>query len=149
MRRRSCTAGQHPGTGRERGRTAERGLVAGRGVRGGPELCRGDLAGAVRPAMLVQVVRETVQRPRGGSHAPGLVPVVAGRAAGRPGADPGQRPAGTFARDGGIGQGLFQPVLAEDVPLVVGQVPGRGGFQEGLRQARSHTQAAGIHRGVD
>jgi hypothetical protein len=38
------------------GGVAERGLVAGRG--GGPELRRGDLAGAVRPAVLVQVVRE-------------------------------------------------------------------------------------------
>ena len=47
------------------GGVAERGLVAGRGVRGGggPELRRGDLAGAVRPAVLVQVVREPVQRP--------------------------------------------------------------------------------------
>ena len=62
------------------GGVTERGLVAGRGVRGGcgPELRRGDLAGAVRPAMLVQVVREPVQRPRGGSHAGGLVPAVAG-----------------------------------------------------------------------
>jgi hypothetical protein len=62
--------------------------------------------------MLVQVVREPVQRPRGGSHAAGLVPAVAGGAAGRAGADAGQRPAGPFARDGGVGQGLFQPVLA-------------------------------------
>ena len=63
------------------GGVAERGLVAGRGVRGGggPELRRGDLAGAVRPAVLVQVVREPVQRPGGGSHAGGLVPAVAGR----------------------------------------------------------------------
>ena len=133
------------------GGVAERGLVAGRGVRGGrgPELRRGDLAGAVRPAVLVQVVREPVQRPRGGSHAGGLVPAVAGGAAGRAGADAGQRPAGALARDGGVGQGLFQPVLAEGVPLVVGQVPRRGGFQEGLRQGRAHAQAAGIHRGVD
>ena len=101
------------------GGVAERGLVAGRGVRGGggPELRRGDLAGAVRPAVLVQVVREPVQRPRGGSHAGGLVPAVAGGAAGRAGADAGQRPAGALARDGGVGQGLFQPVLAEGVPL--------------------------------
>ena len=67
------------------GGVAERGLVAGRGVRGGggPELRRGDLAGAVRPAMLVQVVREPVQRPRGGSRAGGLVPAAAGGPAGR------------------------------------------------------------------
>ena len=100
------------------GGVAERGLVAGRGVRGGrgPELRRGDLAGAVRPAMLVQVVREPVQRPRGGSHAGGLVPAAAGGAAGRAEADAGQRPVGALARDGGVGQGLFQPVLAERRP---------------------------------
>ena len=51
--------------------------------------------------------------------------------------------------DGGVGQGLLQPVLAQGVPLGVGQVPGRGGFQEGLRQADPHAQAAGIHRRVD
>ena len=47
------------------GGVPERGLVAGRGVHGGggPEACRGDLADAVRPAVLVQVVREPVQRP--------------------------------------------------------------------------------------
>jgi hypothetical protein len=45
----------------------------------------GDLAGAVCPAMLVQVVREPVQRPGGGSHAGGLVPEGAGGAAGRAG----------------------------------------------------------------
>ena len=38
--------------------------------------------------------------------------------------------------DGGVGQALFQPALAEGVPLVVGQVSRRGGFQEGQRQAR-------------
>ena len=79
----------------------------------------------------------------------GWSPRCAGGAAGRAGADAGQRPAGALARDGGVGQGLFQPVLAQGVPLGVGQVPRRGGFQEGLRQARSHAQAAGIHRGVD
>jgi hypothetical protein len=63
------------------GGVAERGLVAGRGVRGGrrPELRRGDLADAVRPAVLVQVVREPVQRPRRGSHAAGPVSAAAGR----------------------------------------------------------------------
>ena len=133
------------------GGAPERGLVAGRGVRGGgPELRRGDLAGAVRPAVLVQVVREPVQRPRGASQIGRLVPAGAGRP-GRAGAgaDAGQRPADALGRDGGVGQGLFQPVLAKGVPLGVGQVPRRGGFQEGLRQARSHAQAAGIHRGVD
>ena len=58
-------------------------------------------------------------------------------------------PRAPFARDGGVGQGLFQPVLAEGVPLVVGQVSRRGGFQERLRQARSHPQPAGIHRRLD
>ena len=122
------------------GSVTERGLVAGRGVRDGrgPELRREDLAGAVRPAMLVQVVREPVQRPRDSSHAAGLVSAVAGGAAGRAGADAGQWPAGALARDGGVGQGLFQPVLAQPVPLGLGQVPRRGSFQEGLRQARSH-----------
>ena len=69
------------------GGVAERGLIAGRGVcgGGGPELRRGDLAGAVRPAILVQVVREPVQRPRGSSHAGGLVPAAAGGGPGRAG----------------------------------------------------------------
>ena len=137
------------------GGVAERGLVAGRGVRGGcgPELRRGDLAGAVRPAVLVQVVRQPVQRPRRDLRAGGLVAAVAGGGSGRAGAGAGagagQRSAGALARDGGVGQGLVRPVLAEGVPLGVGQVPGRGGFQEGLRQARARAQAAGIHRGVD
>ena len=60
------------------GGVTERGLVAGYGVRGGgPELRRGDLAGAVLPAILVQVVREPVQGPRGGGYAAGLVPADA------------------------------------------------------------------------
>ena len=132
------------------GGVAERGLVGGRGVRGGggPELRRGDLAGAVRPAVLVQVVREPVKRPCRGRCAGGVAPAVAGSVPGT-GADKGQRPAGALARDGSGGQGLFQPVFAEGVPLVVGQVSRRGGFQEGLRQVRSRAQAAGIHRGVD
>ena len=46
------------------GGAAERGLVAERGVRGGggPELRRGDLAGAVRPTVLVQVAPERTNR---------------------------------------------------------------------------------------
>ena len=134
------------------GGVTERGLVAGHGVRGGgaPELRWRELAGAVRPAVLIQVVREPVQRPCGGRHAAEPVSAVAGRRVpGRAGADAGQWPPGTLARDGGEGHGLFQPVLAEGVPLGIGQVPRRGGFQERLRQARPHAQAAGIHRGID
>ena len=62
------------------GGVAERGLITGRGVRGGggPEPCRGYLADAVCPAILVQVIREPVQRPRGGTQVNGLVVAVAG-----------------------------------------------------------------------
>ena len=79
------------------GGITEPGLIGGRGVRSGcrPELRRRDLAGAVRPAMLVQVVREPVQRPRSG-----LVAALASGMAGRAGTDAGQRPAGALARDG-------------------------------------------------
>ena len=47
------------------GGITERGLVAGEGVVGrrGPEACRGDLALPVVPAVLVEVIREPVQRP--------------------------------------------------------------------------------------
>ena len=102
----------------------------------------------MRPAMLVQIVREPVQRPCNGGYTAGLVRAGAG-AAGRAGADAGQRPAGALARDGGVGQGLFQPVLAQPVPLSIGQVSRCGGFQEGLRQICAHAQAAGIHCRVD
>ena len=58
------------------GGVAELGLVGGRGVRGGggPELGRGDLAGALRPAILVQIVREPVQRPAAAAMALGWSP---------------------------------------------------------------------------
>ena len=60
------------------GGITERGLVRSRGMGGGcgPELRRGDLALAVLPAVLVQVVREPVQRPAAGVRpASGCVPL--------------------------------------------------------------------------
>jgi hypothetical protein len=107
--------------------------------------------------MLVQVIGQPVHRAAaGGARLPAgrLVIAVPGTGPGRAGpawagADAGQRPAHALARDGGVGQGLLQPVLAQGIPLGVGQVPGRGGFQERARQADPHAQAAGIHRRAD
>ena len=87
----------------------------------------------------------TAARPRPGlrpaaHRCPGAGP---GRGSGRARADAGERPADAFARDGRVGQGLLQPVLAQGVPFGVGQVPGRGCFQEGLRQRRSPCPGGG------
>ena len=75
------------------GGITERGLVGGGGVsgRGGPEACRGDLAVAVAPAVLVEVVREPVQRPArdAGLAAGPLVIAVAGSRARAGGIWPG------------------------------------------------------------
>ena len=140
------------------GGVTERGLVAGEGVvcRCGPEACRGELALPVVPAVLIEVIREPVQRPArdAGLAVSQLLIAVpgagsGGAGSGRAGTDAGERPADAFAGDGRVGQGLLQPVLAQGVPFGVGQVPGRGCFQEGLRQADPHAQAAGIHRRVD
>ena len=140
------------------GSMPEQGLVTGGGVgsRCGPEACRGDLVLAVRAAVLIQVVGEPVHRAVGGASLAGGRLAVAVRGAGpglagpgRARADAGQRPADALARDGGVGQGLVQPVLAQGVPFGVGQVPGRGRLQEDLLQAGRHAQAAGVHRRAD
>jgi len=142
------------------GGVTKRGLVAGQGVicGGCPERGRGELALVAVPAVLVQVVREPVQRSaRDAGRAVGQLLIVVlgagpgGAGSGREGADAGKRTADAFAGDGRIGQGLLQPVLVlgQLIPLGAGQVPGRGCFRGSLRQRRSHAQAAGIHRRLD
>jgi len=83
--------------------------------RRGPEFCRRDEGPAGAAAVLVQVDGQPVAR-------------LGGFALGA-GTDGGRRAADALARRGGVGQRLFQPVLAEGVPIGLGQVPGRGRFQ--------------------
>ena len=157
-RRRFCGAGRRHGTGRERGRH-HRARPGRRGRRGRPLRPR-SLPGGFGPSG--GAGRADRGNPRAGTAArpgcwPGRQPAAhrcpgAGSGcagSGRARTDAGERPADALAGDGGVGQGLLQPVLAQGVPFGVGQVPGRGCFQEGLRQRRSHAQAAGIHRRVD
>ncbi len=137
------------------------GLVGGGSMicRCSPEACRGELVLPVAPTVLIEVIREPVQRPARdvGRIAGQLLTAVLGAGSGCAGsgrgrADAGERAADAFAWDGRVVPGLFQhvlPVPVQGVPFGAGQVPGRGCFQEGLRQRRSHAQAAGIHRRVD
>ena len=75
------------------GGITERGLVAGEGVvcRCGPEAGRGELALAVLPAVLIEVIREPVQRPArdAGLAASQLLIAVPGAGAGWRGIWPG------------------------------------------------------------
>ena len=84
-----------------------------------PEFCRGYVTPTGATAVLLKVVRQPVNRPGGRDGA-----------ADGAGTDAGQRTSDAPARGGGVGEGLFQPVLAEPVPVGVGQVAGRGRFQE-------------------
>ena len=139
------------------GGIAERGLVGGEGVicRCGPE-AGGDLALPVGPAVLVEVVREPVQRPaRGtGPAADQLFATDRGTVPGcaesdRAETDAGERAADAFGGHGGVGQGLLQPVLRQGVPFGVGQVSGCGCFQEVPRQSDARAQAASVHCRAD
>ena len=109
----------------------ERSLVGGAGVicGGGPEAGRGNPAVPLGPAVLVEVICEPAQLPvRGAGLAvsqlliavPGSGSGCAG--SGRTGPDAAERPADAFGGLGGVGQGLFQPVVVLGVPLVVCQV---------------------------